>query len=115
MALVARYIGLNEILECYHEKSDTPYFSLWDKTKQICQYNGEDKEEGEAILREEIERNIRRKYSNVLMLCLHPEPAERYKPASEVIYNAAVRSFEPAANEYMPQQIAPAFYPLQQQ
>lgn len=111
MALVARYIGLDEILECYNEKSETAYFSLWDKTKQICQYNGDDKDEGEQILREEIERNIRRRYSNILMLCLHPEPLDRYKPNSEVIYNAAVRSFEPQQNEYSNQ--LGAIYPAQ--
>lgn len=100
MALVARYIGVKDILDCYFDKSDTAYFSLWDKSKQICQYNGENKEEGADILREEIERNIKRKYSNILMLCLHPNFEERYKPTSEVEYNAAVKSFETDSQDY---------------
>lgn len=96
MALIARYVGVDEVLECYNSKSDTPYFSVWDKSKMICQYNGEEKEEGEELLREEIERNVRNKYSNTLMLCLHPEHEERYTIKSPVVYNAAFKSYHSA-------------------
>lgn len=95
MSAVARYIGLDEVLEVYETESEQAYFSVWDKGARICQYNGEEKTEGIQILTREIERNIKMKYNNILLLLLHTEQEASYKKNSPAVYSCMFKSFQP--------------------
>jgi hypothetical protein len=83
MSLIPRYIGINETLEAFNKKARTPFFSLWDKTQCITQYNGDDIGESESELREEIETSIKRNYDHPLTLRLHPTKEKNYTLKSE--------------------------------
>ena len=97
MALTARYIGIKEVIDCYTDQADksgSACFSMWDRTKMICQYNGDDVDEGIKILEDEIGRNIKRGYNNPLSLYIHPSSEKLYTLKSPVFYNCIFKSFE---------------------
>lgn len=107
MALTARYIGIKEVIECYTdqaEKSGSACFSMWDRTKMICQYNGDDVDEGIKILEDEIGRNIKRGYNNPLSLYIHPASEKLFTLKSPVYYNCIFKSYEESAPGSFPVQ-----------
>lgn len=91
-----RYIGVDEVIEGYRKKStkDCPFFSMWDKGAPICMYNGDDIEEGCDIIRDEIERNIKRGYNNECVLLIHTKKEKTYTKKSETIASIYFISFQ---------------------
>lgn len=93
MALTARFIGLDDVVEQY-EKTAVPFFSMWCKSMMICQYNGSSIEEGIELITEEIERNIKRQFPNECFLKIHPAHEKLYTLKSPVVYNVVFKSYE---------------------
>ena len=93
MSLVARFIGSDEVIEQF-EKVGKPNFSMWCKSALICQYNGDDIEEAVTMIREEIERNIKRKMGQECFLKIHPKEESNYNLKSEVAYNIVFKSYD---------------------
>lgn len=93
MAIVARFIGAEEVLTAFEAKGK-PYFSMWCKSSIICQYNGEDMQEALQMIREEIERNVKREMSHECYLKIHPESEKNYTLKSPVFYNIVFKSFD---------------------
>ena len=82
MSVVARYIGLEEVLAEY-TKQDKPNFSMWCKSMPICQYNGDDIDEGIEIITEEINRNVKRQMGHECTLRIHAKREDNYTLKSE--------------------------------
>lgn len=93
MSLVARYIGADEVIEAYKSKGK-PNFSMWCKSAIVCQYNGDDMDEGAEMIREEIERNVKRQFSHECFLKIHPDNEKNYTLKSPVYYNIVFKSYD---------------------
>lgn len=91
--MIARFIGADEVIEAY-EKQDFTMFSIWIKTQIVCQYNGGDVNEGIAIIKDEIERNIKRRLPFECLLKVHPIVEKNYTMKSDVAYNICFKSYE---------------------
>lgn len=89
MTLIARYIGKDEVLYAYDKKAKHPYFSIWDKSQCIVQYNGDDYDEAKEIISDEIDISVKRNYTNTLTLKLHPEKEKAYTTKSPTYANFA--------------------------
>ena len=89
MSLIARYIGKDEVLYAYEKKAKHPFFSIWDKSQCIVQYNGDDYEEAKEIIADEIDISVKRNYTNTLTLKLHPEKEKAYTTKSATYANFA--------------------------
>ena len=73
-----RYVGLEEVIEAFHRKAKTPYWSLWDKNQPIEQNNEDDIDVGLEKLIYEIQVGIKRNYTRPLTLLLHPKKEQFY-------------------------------------
>lgn len=82
MALIPRYIGRDEVIEAFEKKAKQPYFSMWDKSAPICQYNGDDFNEAIEMIEDEIKLNNKRGYTNPLTIKLHSESEKIYTTKS---------------------------------
>ena len=72
------YVGLNEVIEAFHRKAKTPYWSLWDKNQPIEHHNNDDIDEGLEKLIYEIQLREKRNYTRPLTLLLHPKKEQFY-------------------------------------
>lgn len=83
MALIPRYIGIEDTLQAFEQKAVTPFWSLWAGTQNIEFYNGDNMEESYELLKDEIERSIKRNYENPLTLKLHTTKEKNYTLKSD--------------------------------
>ncbi len=89
----ARFIGEDEVIKKYREL-ESPYFSMWCKTQLICQYNGDDIDEGAEMIADEIKRNVKHGFGAELYLKVHSDQEKNYTIKSPVIYNIVFKSFD---------------------
>ena len=94
MSYQARYIGLDEVLEAFHKKAKTPYFSMWMKGQPVCQYTGDDIDDAIELITEEIELNKKRNVTHECELFLHTKKEKQYSRKSESYAVIGFRSFE---------------------
>lgn len=94
MSYQARYIGLDEVLEAFHKKSKSPYFSMWMKGQPVCQYTGDDMDDAIELITEEIELNKKRNVTHECELFLHTKKEKQYNRKSESYAVIGFRSFE---------------------
>mgnify|MGYP001301366338 CR=1 FL=1 len=94
MSYQARYIGLDEVLEAFHKKAKTPYFSMWMKGQPVCQYTGDDMDEAIELITEEIELNKKRQVTHESELFLHTKKEKQYSRKSDSYAVIGFRSFE---------------------
>lgn len=87
MALIASYLGKDEVLSAFEKKAKVPYFSIWDGTRVIVQYNEDDFEEAKEIISDEFDLRVKRNYTNVCVLKLHPEKEKVYSTKSTTVAN----------------------------
>ncbi len=96
----ARFIGADEVVKKYRE-TGSPFFSMWCKTQMICQFNEDDLDKGEEIIREEIDRNIKRGFGAECYLKIHSEHEKIYTIKSATLYNLVFKSFDDSATTMM--------------
>ena len=72
------YVGLNEVIEAFHRKAKSPYWSLWDKTQPLEQNNEDDIDVSLEKLIYEIQLREKRNYTRPLTLLLHPKKESFY-------------------------------------
>ena len=89
--VVARFIGADEVIAQYR-KIEKPCFSMWCKSAVVCQYNGNDLDEGAELIKEEIERNVKRGFGHECFLKIHPDSQKNYTQKSDVYYNIVFKS-----------------------
>ena len=94
MSYQARYIGLDEVLEAFHKKAKSPYFSMWMKGQPVCQYTGDDMDDAIELITEEIELNKKRNVTHECELFLHTKKEKQYSRKSESYAVIGFRSFE---------------------
>ena len=95
MSYQARYIGIDEVLEAFHKKAKTPYFSLWLKGQPITQYrDGDTIDDAADKIREEIELGIKRQITHEHELLLHTKKEKDYTKKSESYAVIGFRCFE---------------------
>ena len=82
MALIASYVGKNEVLNAFEKRAKVPYFSIWDGTRIIVQYNDDDFEEAKEIISDEFDIKCKRNYTNICVLKLHSEKEKVYTAKS---------------------------------
>jgi len=90
MSLTVKYYGLDEVLEYYDKYAKTPYFSIWDKSQPLVQYNGDSFEEAKEIITDEINLCKKRSYENPLCIKLHTEKAKVYTSANKDYNSSAI-------------------------
>lgn len=77
MAAKAIYFGLADVL-AFYDSNELPYFSIWDKTQKITQYNGlrkgeAEKSEGREKLEAQLKAFEKSNFDHELRLCIHPD------------------------------------------
>jgi len=90
MSLTVKYYGLDEVLEYYDKYAKTPYFSIWDKSQPLVQYNGDSFEDAKEIITDEINLCKKRSYENPLCIKLHTEKAKVYTSANKDYNSSAI-------------------------
>lgn len=98
--MLARYKGLNEVLNAYENKAKAPYFSLWCKNMAIAQYTGDDIDEAKEIITHEIEQNVKSNFNEVCTLKLHTDKEKKYTTKSDCYANICFLSTDKTTPDY---------------
>jgi hypothetical protein len=90
MSLTIKYYGLDEVLEYFDKYAKTPYFSIWDKSQPLVQYNGDSFDEAKEIITDEINLCKKRNYENPLCIKLHTEKSKVYTSTNKDYNSSAI-------------------------
>jgi len=99
---IARFIGIDKIIEGFEIESETPYWSIWDKTQKMSQYNGSKGDDMESSL-EKLQHALNTcqdNYTRPIVIKLHPNKEKSYTQKSD--YSSSLYCLVKEKPSYLP-------------